>query len=55
MAGGISDIDVVHCHTWYSHFAGLMVKQLLEVPLVLTTHSLEPHRPWKQEQLGHRV
>jgi glycogen synthase len=52
MAGGISDIDVVHCHTWYSHFAGLMVKQLLEVPLVLTTHSLEPHRPWKQEQLG---
>jgi glycogen synthase len=22
------------------------------VPLVLTTHSLEPHRPWKVEQLG---
>jgi glycogen synthase len=22
------------------------------VPLVLTTHSLEPHRPWKAEQLG---
>jgi glycogen synthase len=52
MAGSIGDIDVVHCHTWYSHFAGLMVKQLHEVPLVLTTHSLEPHRPWKHEQLG---
>ncbi len=52
MAGSISDIDVVHCHTWYSHFAGLLIKQLHQVPLVLTTHSLEPHRPWKAEQLG---
>lgn len=52
MSGDISGIDVVHCHTWYSHFAGLLIKQLLQVPLVLTTHSLEPHRPWKAEQLG---
>lgn len=52
MAGEMSDIDIVHCHTWYSHFAGLLTKQLLRVPLVLTTHSLEPHRPWKIEQLG---
>ncbi|MDQ3814172.1 MAG: glycogen synthase [Armatimonadota bacterium] len=52
MAGSLSDVDVVHCHTWYSHFAGCLVKQLLGVPLVLTTHSLEPHRPWKVEQLG---
>ncbi len=34
------------------HFAGCLVKQLQGVPLVLTTHSLEPHRPWKVEQLG---
>jgi glycogen synthase len=29
-----------------------MIKQLLQIPLVVTTHSLEPHRPWKKEQLG---
>lgn len=44
--------DVVHCHTWYSHFAGVLTKTLHQVPLILTTHSLEPHRPWKVEQLG---
>lgn len=52
MAGSVRASDIVHCHTWYSHFAGCLVKQLLRVPLVLTTHSLEPHRPWKVEQLG---
>lgn len=52
MSGQLDDVDIVHCHTWYSHFAGVLVKQLLSVPLVLTTHSLEPHRPWKAEQLG---
>ena len=52
MAGEMSDVDIVHCHTWYSHLAGMLVKQLLQVPMVLTTHSLEPHRPWKVEQLG---
>lgn len=52
MAGSVAESDVVHCHTWYTHFAGCLVKQLLRVPLVLTTHSLEPHRPWKAEQLG---
>lgn len=44
--------DIVHCHTWYSHFAGILAKQLYGIPLVLTTHSLEPLRPWKREQLG---
>ena len=44
--------DIVHCHTWYSHFAGCLLKQLVGAKLVLTTHSLEPHRPWKEEQLG---
>ena len=52
MSGTLDDVDVVHCHTWYSHYAGCLVKQLQGVPLVLTTHSLEPHRPWKVEQLG---
>lgn len=52
MGAQLTDIDVVHCHTWYTHFAGCLVKHLQGVPLVLTTHSLEPHRPWKAEQLG---
>lgn len=46
------DSDVVHTHTWYAHFAGLLAKQLYGVPFVLTCHSLEPLRPWKKEQLG---
>ncbi|WP_395050137.1 glycogen synthase [Flavobacterium sp.] len=44
--------DVIHCHTWYTHLAGIMTRELLQVPLILTTHSLETHRPWKVEQLG---
>lgn len=46
------DADIVHCHTWYSHFAGIMAKLCYGIPMVLTTHSLEPLRPWKREQLG---
>ncbi len=52
MAGSLKRLDVVHCHTWYTHFAGCLVKQLTGAKLVLSTHSLEPHRPWKVEQLG---
>ena len=52
MAGAVQDADIVHCHTWYSHWAGCLVKQLTGAKLVLTTHSLEPHRPWKVDQLG---
>ena len=52
MSGTLPQVDIVHCHTWYSHLAGLLTKQLQRIPLVLTTHSLEPHRPWKVEQLG---
>ena len=44
--------DVIHCHTWYTHLAGIFSRQLLQSPLILTTHSLETHRPWKLEQLG---
>ena len=46
------DADVVHCHTWYSHLAGILTKISYGIPLVVTTHSLEPLRPWKREQLG---
>jgi starch synthase len=46
------DADLVHCHTWYSHFGGILAKMNYGVPLVITTHSLEPLRPWKREQLG---
>jgi glycogen synthase len=46
------DITVVHCHTWYSHFGGILAKLCYGIPLVITVHSLEPLRPWKREQLG---
>ena len=46
------DADIVHCHTWYAHFAGIVAKLCYGIPLVITTHSLEPLRPWKREQLG---
>jgi glycogen synthase len=52
MTGTLQEVDIIHCHTWYTHLAGCFLKQLLGKPLVLTTHSLEPHRPWKAEQLG---
>lgn len=51
-AADLNDVDVIHCHTWYSHFGGVLASRLLQCPLILTTHSLEPHRPWKAEQLG---
>lgn len=52
MAGAVEQPDIVHCHTWYSHLAGCLAAPLTGARLVLTTHSLEPHRPWKVEQLG---
>ncbi|MDD5687120.1 MAG: glycogen synthase [Elusimicrobia bacterium] len=44
--------DVVHTHTWYGHFGGLLAKILYNIPFVATCHSLEPLRPWKEDQLG---
>ncbi len=46
------DADLVHCHTWYSHFGGILARKNYGIPLVVTVHSLEPLRPWKREQLG---
>jgi starch synthase len=52
MAAGCAGTDLVHSHTWYANFAGHTAKLLHGVPHVVTTHSLEPLRPWKAEQLG---
>jgi starch synthase len=52
MVGAADAPEIVHCHTWYSHLAGCLARPLTGARLVLTTHSLEPHRPWKVEQLG---
>ena len=46
------DCDLVHSHTWYANMAGHLAKLLYDVPHVMTSHSLEPLRPWKAEQLG---
>src|SRR6267142_71277 len=52
MVSAVQSPDIVHCHTWYAHLAGCLARPLTGAKLVLTTHSLEPHRPWKVEQLG---
>jgi starch synthase len=52
MAAACEGSDVVHSHTWYANLAGHVAKLLHGVPHVATTHSLEPLRPWKAEQLG---
>lgn len=52
MAAGVAGADVVHTHTWYANFGGHLAKLLHGIPHVATTHSLEPLRPWKAEQLG---
>ena len=48
----LEKLDVVHTHTWYVSMAGFLAKKLYDIPFVLTTHSLEPLRAWKAEQLG---
>jgi len=50
-AAGI-DAQIVHCHTWYTHWGGILARKNYGIPLVITVHSLEPLRPWKREQLG---
>ena len=52
MARGLEGMDLVHSHTWYANLAGHLAKLVWDVPHVCTTHSLEPLRPWKAEQLG---
>ncbi len=52
MVAGVADVDLVHSHTWYANLAGHWSKLAYGIPHVLSTHSLEPLRPWKREQLG---
>jgi len=52
IAAGCEGADLVHSHTWYANLAGHVASLLHGVPHVVTTHSLEPLRPWKAEQLG---
>ena len=52
MVMATADIDLLHSHTWYANFAGHIGSLMHGVPHVITAHSLEPLRPWKQEQLG---
>lgn len=52
MAHAVPEVDVVHSHTWYANMAGLWASKFQGIPHVVTSHSLEPHRPWKAEQLG---
>lgn len=52
MARDAVDVDVVHSHTWYANMGGHLAGLLHGIPHVLTAHSLEPRRPWKEEQLG---
>jgi starch synthase len=52
MAAAVKGVDIVHSHTWYANFGGHLSKLTWSIPHVLTTHSLEPLRPWKAEQLG---
>lgn len=52
MAQGVQGADVVHSHTWYTNLGGHLAKLMYGIPHVVTTHSLEPLRPWKQAQLG---
>jgi starch synthase len=52
MAAGAEGAGLVHSHTWYANLAGHLAKLLYGIPHVATVHSLEPMRPWKEEQLG---
>jgi len=52
MAATVEGSNLVHSHTWYANLAGHLAKLTYGIPHVATVHSLEPLRPWKEEQLG---
>jgi starch synthase len=52
MAAGVEGAELVHSHTWYANLGGHLAKLVHGIPHVATVHSLEPLRPWKEEQLG---
>ena len=52
MAEAAASLDLVHSHTWYANIGGVLASKLHGMPHVISSHSLEPARPWKAEQLG---
>ena len=52
MAAAVPPVDLVHSHTWYANLGGLLTGLFQDIPHVVSAHSLEPHRPWKAEQLA---
>ncbi|MFZ5891700.1 MAG: glycogen synthase [Myxococcota bacterium] len=52
MVNALRGSQLAHSHTWYANFAGHLAKLSYGIPHVMTSHSLEPLRPWKAEQLG---
>ena len=52
IASNLGEVDIVHSHTWYANMAGHFAKILYKIPHVISAHSLEPDRPWKEEQIG---
>jgi starch synthase len=52
IADALSNVDVVHTHTWYANLAGHVASMIHGIPHIMSAHSLEPLRPWKAEQLG---
>ncbi len=52
MLANLEDADICHSHTWYTNFAGYLAQRAFGAKHVVTSHSLEPLRPWKREQLG---
>lgn len=52
MVTDVAGADLVHSHTWYANFAGHVAATLHGIPHLITAHSLEPLRPWKEDQLG---
>jgi starch synthase len=52
IAKDLEGANLVHTHTWYANFAGHLAKLMYGAVHVMTTHSLEPLRPWKAEQLA---
>ena len=52
IATNLSSVDLVHSHTWYANMAGHIASLQYSIPHIVSSHSLEPLRPWKAQQLG---
>jgi starch synthase len=52
MVNALRGSELAHSHTWYANMAGHFAKLSYGIPHVMTSHSLEPLRPWKAEQLA---